>query len=78
MSTVITIIADHLRAIGADGLVCTPGECACMLPRLAPCDGIINECKPGWRGAGADADGGFVLYPSAAAAEASNKEGGAA
>ena len=76
MSTVITIVADHLRAIGADGLVCTPGECACMLPTLAPCDGIINECEPGWRGA--DADGDFMLYRSAAAAEASKNEGGAA
>lgn len=48
MSTVITIVADHLRSIGADGLVCPAAECGCKIDDLAPCEDHFGECQPGW------------------------------
>ena len=76
MTTVIKIIEAHLRTIGADGLVCTMTDCACVLDELVPCDGNINECQPGWRGALRDDDVDFTLYPSREMAESTKMEGG--
>ena len=48
-ATVITIIADHLRANGFDGLVNLDAECACELGDLAPFCDDIRSCNPGYR-----------------------------
>jgi len=37
-------LADH----GYDGLYHPSGECACRLKDLMPCDGLSDECKPGY------------------------------
>lgn len=79
MTTVITIIADHLRSIGADGLV-YPGECGCELSDLAPCAGRIDECQPGYKGAVKPDDDPAderAMYPSREAADASKTRGAA-
>jgi len=79
MTTVIKIIEDHLRGIGADGLV-YPSECVCEIGNLAPCDGSAMHCQPGWRGASKDGDDpeDWLMYASKEAADASKAEGGEA
>lgn len=47
-TTVIQIVKEKLKAMGADGLVCPDEECGCKLDDLAPCGGDISECQPGW------------------------------
>lgn len=79
MPTVIEIVADHLRSIGADGLV-APSECGCELSDLAPCGSLgSGECLPGWKGlmAGAEGPTDWAMYSTREAAEASKKEGNA-
>lgn len=48
MSTVIEIVSEHLRTIGADGLVCPDAECGCKLDDMAPCGGNFSACQPGY------------------------------
>lgn len=45
--TTIDIIEKYLRENGYDGLY-SPGECACKLGELAPCDSVTTECEPGY------------------------------
>jgi hypothetical protein len=44
-----TIIETHLKVYGFDGLFC-PGECACEIGNLAPCDSPnFMQCRPGFK-----------------------------
>lgn len=73
--TIIEIVKQHLKAVGADGL-CAPSECGCELSDLAPCGGLPSDCVPGWKGAPCedqDADD-WLMYSSKEAAEASKKD----
>jgi hypothetical protein len=45
-TTVITIVADYLRANGFGGLVADGAECGCD---LAPCCSEISHCRPGYK-----------------------------
>ena len=49
-STVGTIVVDHLRDNGFDGL-CNPDlECGCGLDDFTPCDEPSFDCKPAYKG----------------------------
>jgi hypothetical protein len=45
----LSVIEEHLRSTGMDGLVNGDQECCCELGSLAPCDGSCLECSPGKR-----------------------------
>lgn len=64
MKTAIQMIADGLRAMGADGL-CTDG-CGCGLGDLAPCHEWCGDCVPAKkvvaREAGEYWEAGDVIY----------------
>lgn len=47
--TVITIVADHLRANGFGGLVQPDEECGCELDDLQPCGESFASCLPGYK-----------------------------
>ena len=43
------VVAAHLKRYGYDGLFC-PGECACQIDDLAPCDSSsFITCEPGYK-----------------------------
>ena len=47
--SVIEMVADYLKRNGYDGLY-EPGECACLLEDLAPCDSeSVLGCLPGYK-----------------------------
>lgn len=74
MATVIEIVAEHLRSIGADGLVQTDAECGCEAANLAPCQGDFSACQPGWRGIDPDSTSGdWAMYRTKEAAQRSIK-----
>jgi hypothetical protein len=77
MTRVIEIVADHLRSIGADGLVCPDADCGCELAQLEVCEGGMSQCQPGWKGAGSIDSPEWRMFTTREAAEAS-REGGAA
>jgi len=45
--TVKDIILKFLRSNSYDGLYNVNGSCACKIDDLIPCDGPIDNCKPG-------------------------------
>jgi hypothetical protein len=47
MKTVIEIITDHLKSIGADGLACD--GCGCFIDNLCACERFSfgSDCLPG-------------------------------
>lgn len=48
--TIKEIVAGYLRINKYDGLY-DPGECACKIDDLAPCECVnFNECRPGYLG----------------------------
>jgi len=47
--TVRDIIQGWLRDNGFDGLF-NPGECACLIADLMPCEDYIARCEPGYKG----------------------------
>jgi len=49
MSTVIEIVAEHLRANGFGGLVSVGGGCGCELGDLVPCTSDCSQCEPGYK-----------------------------
>jgi len=46
--TVLEIVEARLTADGYDGLFNVAGECACKIGELAPCDGLVTECRAGY------------------------------
>lgn len=48
------IVIEHLKSIGADGLISDPdfyvsedGQCSCSIENLMDCDGYcVGQCKP--------------------------------
>ena len=46
MKTVKEIIKEHLKAIGADGLCNTDGECGCGVDDFMPCYACCGDCVP--------------------------------
>ncbi len=48
MADVLDMVRAQLIAGGYDGLYC-PGECACLVDDLAPCDEINSACEAGYR-----------------------------
>ena len=42
------IVRRYLEKLGYDGLY-YPGECACLKDDLAPCEGQMANCQPGYR-----------------------------
>lgn len=45
---VLEIVKQYLKKNGFDGLFNVNGECACSIESLAPCDGYMAECEPGY------------------------------
>ena len=43
--TVIEIVEHYLKVNGYDGLYC-PGECACLIGELVPCETDMSQCEP--------------------------------
>lgn len=41
------IVFDWLTEHGYDGLANPDAECGCLLSDLAPCGGMLDECRPG-------------------------------
>lgn len=56
------IIIKHLKENGFDGLYC-PGECACVIDDLAPCDEIMLDCLPGYRTESGPSEFDFMIGP---------------
>jgi hypothetical protein len=46
--TVHKIIEDYLKANSFDGLY-SPGDCACLLGDLVPCNNDPSMCEPGYK-----------------------------
>ena len=44
--TVKEIVVQYLESNGYDGLF-LPGECACKIDGLMPCEGYCGDCEPG-------------------------------
>ena len=45
---VLDITKQYLKENGYDGLYCE-NECGCGIEDLAPCDGPIHSCRPGYK-----------------------------
>lgn len=43
------IVEGYLKSNGYTGLVYDWGECGCTIDDLAPCDGVLSECEPGYK-----------------------------
>lgn len=63
------IVAAYLRDKGYDGLYNSDGECACEIGHLCPCEGIVTECHPGYRGPDPLGEGEWGMYGTKEAAE---------
>ena len=72
--TVVKIVEDHQRIIGAEGLVCPVAECGCRLKELVTCDSNFSECQPAWEGR---RDGDWAMFTTKELAQASVRKGGA-
>ena len=59
------IIAEWLREHGYDGLYddCGSEGCGCEIDDLAPCEGWVLRCQPGYRRESDDADFDFCIGP---------------
>lgn len=42
-----SIVEEYLKKNGFDGLF-QPGECACKIGELGPCDHLCLDCEPGY------------------------------
>jgi len=58
--TVRDIIMQYLQDNGYDGLF-YPGECACVIDDLMPCEGDCGECEPGVLVEGDDAYDFYIV-----------------
>lgn len=68
--TVSDIIKNYLKENGYDGL-CNPGDCACLISDLVPCDNDPSICEPGYKSechggedCPLDGDCGFHISPN--------------
>ena len=52
------IVRDWLKRGGYDGLCAY--DCGCGLDDLMPCDGLVAECVPAYRGKLEDGEDGYV------------------
>ena len=63
------IIKKYLKENGYDGLVDCENECGCELGNLMPCDGVIMDCEPGYKGPDLSGDCDFLIYRTKNAAQ---------